>query len=842
MIPWVISPYSFDGSVVRFEKLALLLKSKGLKSVILADRNFHAAVKFNTIMRKHGLIPVHGLWKGGRIFVARNREEFDRLVRYYSGETHELEDIPVFHESELTPVRYLDVYEKKASIFMRKVFELDEDVQGFPEKCEDVADALNAEAYDLRVNHRFPTPPKNWNELLIKKAEPLGEEYVSRLKRELEVIKRKGFTPYIYTVEKVVEIAKKMGIKVGPGRGSAVGSLVAYLCGITEVDPIKYDLLFERFLNEERQEPPDIDVDVEDRRRKDLIKELSKSFQVYQVSTFGNLTEKSLKNLINSVLPDASLEEKNEIYKIVYGLPHHPSVHAAGVVISENPLPLPTRTEEDIPITDYDMYDLQEIGVVKIDILGLKTISFIKDFKKEIFDYSDEKTYHLISKGKTLGVFQLEGLQARKLCRRISPRNMDELSILLALNRPGPLRSGLDVMFSNPKNVPEFFRKTFPETRGVLIYQEQIMRLAMFAGLSGTEADILRRAIAKKEREKMEPLLEKMKKGLLEKGMENAEQILEILLNFSSYAFNKSHSVAYAHITYQTAYLKVHHLEEFFKLYFAYNSSDTEKIFLAVQELRSEGYRVHPPDINTSGKELVFHGKDVYLPLTVVKGVGATLVEQIEKIRPINSVRELQERVTGVPRNVVENLITAGAFDKLYENRKLALEELNKKVEKDILEIRSLFGEKVEQESSTVKIGDITELEEKSMGFPLTPVHEVPTGLFARIADVFTYGRILPVLVKRVSRNIVTDGLSVCRLRTDVPDGVHLVLLSPLQKIIKIWPFNENTRFVYRVDPTATLEKAGQNEITEVLKNGAVVRYEGYRPLTDEYRYRIVPR
>lgn len=245
------------------------------------------------------------------------------------------------------------------------------------------------------------------------------------------------------------------------------------------------------------------------------------------------------------------------------------------------------------------------------------------------------------------------------------------------------------------------------------------MNLAMLAGLSGAEADVLRRAIAKKEKEKMEPLLERLKEGLVEKGVEDVDLILKILLNFSSYAFNKSHSVAYAHLSFQTAYLKVHFFEEFFKRYFEYNIGDSEKVFLAVQELRSEGYEVFPPNVNVSGKYPVFRENKVYLPLTAVKGVGESMVEEIEKNRPIDSVRRLQE-VRGIPRNVLENMISAGAFDELYESRAQAFEELNRKVDSDILKIRELFGEKIEQKSG-VKPADLCELEEKSLGFPLTP-------------------------------------------------------------------------------------------------------------------------
>ncbi|PLV59188.1 DNA polymerase III subunit alpha [Thermotoga sp. KOL6] len=830
MIPWVISPYSFDGSVVRIEKLITLLKEMRLKSVLLADRNFHIAVKFNTLMRKHDLIPVHGLWKEERVFVARNREEYDLLVKFYNGE-EKADNLLSFQITDLVPVRYLDPTEREASIFMRKVFGLDENVRGFPKRCEDIAKIVKAEAYDLKVDQKLPIPPEDWYISLERKAKELGTKYVERLKREYDLMEKKGFVPYVYTVERLVEIAKRMGIKVGPGRGSAVGSLMVYLCGITEVDPLKHNLLFERFMNEERDEPPDIDIDVEDRKRKELISELAREFHVYQISTFGNLTERSLRNLINSFPLDS--EQKTLIYKTVYGLPHHRSIHAAGIVISETPLTLPMRLEEGTPVTDYDMHSLENVGVVKMDILGLKTLSFIKDLEKGKIDYSDEKTYRTISRGKTLGIFQLEGFQARKLCRKISPKKLEDLSILLALNRPGPLKSGIDSAYTSPKNVPQLFKEIFPETKGVVIFQEQIMSLAMFAGLSGSESDTLRKAIAKKEREIMIPLLEKMREGLIKKGVQDVDFILNILLNFSSYAFNKSHSVAYAHITFQTAYLKTHFFEEFFKKYFEYNIGDSEKIFLAVQELRSEDYKVHPPDVNISGESLIIENKEVYLPLTAVKGVGISLIKEIEKVRPIKSVRDLQERV---PRNILENMIAAGAFDNLYENRAEAFDDLNKRVDRDILEIRELFGEKIDRSAPKMKVSDVNELERKSLGFPLTLNYEVPVGLFGNIPDVFTYGKVLPVVVRRVTRGIVTDGVSICQLLNDIPDGLFLILLSPFRKSLRIWPFNENMRFLYKVNSPVKLERAGKNEITQV---GTKI-YEGYRPVSDEYEYKII--
>lgn len=842
MIPWVISPYSFDGSVVRFEKLVRKLKEKGLKSVLLADKNFHAAVQFNELMRREGLIPVHGLWRGERVLVALSRRGFDSLVRLYNGEDERLEDVVAFDVKDLKPIRYLEPQERDAYVFMRNVFGLEaEEGQGFEGELEDISSLLGTGSYDLRVKQKLPSPPPDWYERLRAKAFEMGPEYVERFEREREVIERKGLGGYIHTVERIVETARKLGIGVGPGRGSAVGSLFVYLCGITDVDPLKHGLLFERFVNEERNEPPDIDVDVEDRKRKELIRELSKQFHVYQISTFGTLGEKSLRNF-EAYLEGYPEVRKKRIAEAVLGLPIHRSVHAAGIVVSEEPLSVPFRMEEGIPILDYDMYSLEILGIVKTDVLGLRTISFVKDIGTNVTNFDDEATYEMIARGETLGVFQLESLNARRLCRKISPKDMEDLSVLLALNRPGPLMSKLDELYRTPKGIPRILREMFPETKGVPVYQEQLMVLSMFAGLTGSEADTLRRAIAKKEREKVEELLEKLKKGLEEKGVEDVESLLKVFLNFSAYAFNKSHSVAYARLTYQTAYLKEHAFEEFFKKFFEYNSSSSEDVFLAVQELRRKGYRVLPPDVNFSGKTLVFNGKDIVLPLTLVKGVGENHVEEITRARPIKSVGDLLKKVKGIPRNVVENLIAVGAFDALYEDRSQALEELSRgaEIDEDLLEIRSLFGEKLERKRGRTKEWEKNLLEERGLGFPLSPSGEELHTFYASLSDVFTLGMVLPVAVKKVTGTFISDGLSVCKLEGEIPEGVWVVLLSPDKKIVKIWPFDEKKMFVYTVKAPARLEKGGKNEVTVVLKSGRAQRFEGFRPLCDEYFYKML--
>jgi len=852
MIPWIISPYSFDGSVVRFEKLVERMKELNLKSVLLADRNFHAAVKFNKILRREELIPVHGLWIEDKVYVARSRKGFESLVRFYNRWDSKLEDVVVLEVENLKPIRYLTPDEKIGYKFMCVLFGNSADESQIMEgHFDEICDVVSADAYDLMVEQTLPDPTPDWKERLEGKAKSLGKVYLDRLKKELSLIEKKGFERYFWIVKEIVETARRMRIDVGPGRGSVVGSLVAYLMGITSIDPLKYDLLFERFLNEGRKEPPDIDIDIEDRFRKDLIQKLSERFFVAHVSTFGNLMERSLRREIERLMRDEPTWKKKKVFKIVEGLPHHRSVHAAGIVLSTNRMLLPLVPDEDFPIIEYDMDSLSSIGVVKIDILGLRTLSFLRDIRKEAgvekIPDDDERTYRLISEGRTGGIFQLESFEARKLCRKIRPKNMEDLSLVLALNRPGPLKSRIDDEYVKRKMSKSFSHQYLPETFGLPIYQEQVMRIAMdLAGFSPSEADTLRKAMSKKDPEVAEPLMRKMRENLVSRGFgrEEAKELVSTLYNFSSYAFNKSHSVAYSRISYWLSFFKEHFPEVFFKYLLIYNSGDPQKVFLIVQELRYMGFEVLPPDVNLSGEFPYISEKKFYLPLTVIKGVGRNLAEEIRRKAPYKSVWDFRERIRSIPMKVLENMVSAGAFDEIHGGRFEAMKAFKERKDEVFDKVHELFGNKVEKKIRKEEKWEVNLLEISSLGFPLTPSSNIVDSDLPRIVDVFSKGMVFPVVASTVVDKVISDGVSVCEIDKKLDKGVWIVVLDPSGKVLQARKKESVKKIVYELDllgePEEILEDGGRLEETVLKINGKRIKIHQVRPKLDTFSPKMI--
>ncbi len=852
MIPWIISPYSFDGSVVRFDKLIERMKELNLRSVLLADRNFHGAVKFNEALRKEGLIPVHGLWVGNRVYAARSKRGFENLVKYYNRWDSKLEDVIVLDIEKLKPIRYLTSDEKDGYRFMCLLFGKREDESQIMDgHFDEVCDVLNAEVYDLKVEQTLPDPDPDWKRYLEDKARDLGEAYFDRLKKELFLIEKKGFEKYFWIVKEIVETARKMKIDVGPGRGSAVGSLVAYLLGITSIDPLKYELLFERFLNEGREEPPDIDIDVEDRFRKDLIQKLSERFFVAHVSTFGNLMERSLRREIERLMRDEPSWRKRKVFEIVEGLPHHRSVHAAGIVLSTEKMLLPLVPDTDFPIIEYDMDSLSSIGIVKIDILGLRTLSLLRDIKEEVnvekIPDGDDKTFELISEGRTGGIFQLESFEARRLCRKIRPKNMEDLSLVLALNRPGPLKSKIDDEYIKRRMGKGNVYKYLPETYGLPIYQEQVMRLAMdLADFTPSEADALRKAMSKKDPEVAEPLMEKMRENLISKGFEKeeAKELVNTLYNFSSYAFNKSHSVAYSHISYWLSFFKEHFPDIFFKHLLVYHSGDPQKVFLIVQELRYLGFDVLPPNVNLSGEYPHISEEKFYLPLTVIKGVGRNLAEEIRKKAPYKSVWDFKEKIKGIPIKVLENMISAGAFDEIHGGRFEAMKAFRERKDEVFDRVHELFGSKTEKKMRKEEKWEVNLLEVSSLGFPLTPSSDIIDSDLPRIVDVFSKGMVLPVIVSVVVDKVISDGITVCEIDKKLDKGIWIVVLDPSRKVLHTRKKERVKRIIYEMDllgdPEDILEDGGELEETILKIDRKKVKIRQARPKLDTFSLKMI--
>ncbi len=575
--------------------------------------------------------------------------------------------------------------------------------------------------------------------------------YLERLEFELDVIKRMQFPGYFLVVADFINYAKRSGIPVGPGRGSSAGSLVAYALNITDLDPIRHVLLFERFLNPERRSMPDIDVDFCIRGRAQVIQYVKDKYgadRVAQIATFGTLKAKAAikdvgralgfsfaetdaiaklipapkqgfdHTLTDSIKMEPRLQEliksdgriKNLIDHALRleGLVRHASTHAAGVVLSNLPLvdhlPLFVDKEGGI-VTQFDMGSVEKIGLVKFDFLGLKTLTLIHDCLKlvemtrgEKIDLNrlaldDKKSYRLLCDGNTTGVFQLESTGIREMTVRIRPNCFEDLVAILALYRPGPLDSGMAEEYIKRKNGKEKSSYLHPlletilkDTHGVIVYQEQVMQIAqVLGGYSMGDADILRRAMGKKDPEEMAAQRERFVEGAKKKKIDGkrATEIFDQMETFARYGFNKSHSAAYALVSYQTAYLKAHYPVEFMSALMTWEMGDTDKVIKNLAECRDKDIEVLAPDINESLSDFTPVGDKIRFGLAAVKNVGEKAVEVIlqsrQKDGAFESLFDFCRRVdlTAVNRRVIESLIKCGAFDSTEVSRARMLAALD---------------------------------------------------------------------------------------------------------------------------------------------------------------------
>ncbi|MEW5723484.1 MAG: DNA polymerase III subunit alpha [Thermodesulfobacteriota bacterium] len=562
-----------------------------------------------------------------------------------------------------------------------------------------------------------------------------------RLEHELSVITRMGFPGYFLIVADFINYAKKNGIPVGPGRGSAAGSLVAYATGITDIDPIPYGLLFERFLNLERISMPDIDVDFCTDGREQVIRYVTEKYggqeHVAQIITFGQMQARAVirdvgralgmaygevdriaklvPNRLKITLEEALKEEPRlreaqredprvarliETARKLEAQPRHASTHAAGVVIGDRPLvdylPLYCVTSggenetDRVVVTQYDMKGVEEIGLIKFDFLGLKTLTLIDHVLKliketggrppviEELELTDPATYELLGRGDTTGVFQLESPGMREILVKMKPNRFEDIIALVALYRPGPLKSGMVDQFIDRKHgrIPVEYElpqlePILQETYGVILYQEQVMQISnILANYSLGEADLLRRAMGKKISEVMAEQKGRFMRGAEENRLDRkkAEKIFELMANFAEYGFNKSHSAAYALIAYQTAYLKANFPVAFMAALLTSEMNNQDKIVRLISECRERDLTVRPPDINESQVNFAVALDHIRFGLAAIKGVGQAAIESIieaRRERPFTDLFDFCERVDlrRVNRRVIEALIKCGAFD-----------------------------------------------------------------------------------------------------------------------------------------------------------------------------------
>ena len=591
--------------------------------------------------------------------------------------------------------------------------------------------------------------------------------YSDRLENEISLITNMDFSGYFLIVADFISFAKKNNIPVGPGRGSAAGSLVAYSLGITDLDPIAHGLIFERFLNPDRKSMPDIDVDFCMNGREEVFKYVVSRYgggdYVAQIITFGKLKTRAVirdvgraldiplreVDAIAKMVPDvlnirlddalmmepklAELSEKNpevadliNVCRVLEGLARHASTHAAGVVISDKPLVeyLPLyRGKKGEVVTQYDMKSVEKIGLVKFDFLGLRNLTVIANTLSLIesqgsdppdlanIDFTDAATYRLLSSGETTGVFQLESSGMKDLLVRLRPECFDDIIALVALYRPGPMESGMIDDYVERKHgrrtveyfVPEL-EPILKETYGVIVYQEQVMKIAgALADYTMAEADDLRKAMGKKIPEIMSMHRERFMKGAVTNGIPSlkAEKIFDLMEKFGGYGFNKSHSAAYALIAYQTAYLKAHYPVEFMASLLTSEMHSTDGVVKYIAECRNNGIPILSPDINESEMEFTVTGTQIRFGLVAVKNVGESAIESIveaRKEKPFESLFDFCERVDlrKVNKRVIESLIKCGAFDSTGDFRSRLMASLEDAVE---------YGQRIQKEKYDPQMG-----------------------------------------------------------------------------------------------------------------------------------------
>jgi len=659
-----------------------------------------------------------------------------------------------------------------------------------------------------------------------EKYRVISEEIESRLNYELDVIRRMDFCDYFLIVSDFISYAKRKGIFVGPGRGSSAGSIVAYVLDITEVDPIKHNLLFERFLNPERTTMPDIDIDFSDHRREEVIDYIREKYGkqfVAQIITFGTFGPRSIlrelmktigveiedeqyvfrhipsgankpiksylvasKELLDYVKQSDKLKTLFSIAHKLEGLPRHSSTHAAGIVISDEPLvnytPL-TKGGKETVLTQYAMDDLEDIGLLKIDLLGLRNLSLIENIVKSIEFHTketidihqlpkdDDQTYKLLQRGQTNGIFQLESTGMKGVLRELKPTTFNDIVAVNALYRPGPMefipnyirRKHNEEKLNYPhEDLVDILRPTY----GVLIYQEQIMEITnKIAGLSYGEADLLRRGITTKNEGLMEEQKSKFLKGCLAKGYDSsvAEKIFSWILRFSNYGFPKSHATAYSKISYKLAYLKANYPAYFFAELLSSVMNDKQRVNTYVQEAKALGVEVLPPSINNSvGKYSVQKGK-IQIGFLAIKGINLQASQEIVKVRKDGRFKNIFDFCLRISSHIVnkmmmENLILAGAFDETHANRASLLATLDQAIEqgelfKEFINQGSLFEYDLKLQSEYEKIKDFSQVHKLATEKELIGMYvsSHPLKRYRQLLESKGYSTILKMKSKQVN-------------------------------------------------------------------------------------------
>ncbi len=763
------------------------------------------------------------------------------------------------------------------------------------------------------------------------------QEYIDRLIFEMDIINSMKFPGYMLIVWDFVKVAKEMDIAVGPGRGSAAGSLVAYSLEITDIDPMKYDLLFERFLNPERVSMPDIDMDFMQARRGEIIDYVVKKYgrnQVAQIITFGSLLAKGVIRDVARVL-DMPLSQADKMAKLIpdelgitlngkmkkgevqpgafqkepkikelieqdsqaarvwefakklEGLKRNAGMHAAGVVISNEELwhktPIYKPSGDDQPfVTQYSLNYLEDIDLIKFDFLGLKTLDVIQNATKLIkkihnidvdwhkIDENDPKVYETIQHGDTIGMFQIESSGMQDLNKRLKPDNFEDLIAVLALYRPGPMESGMLDSFIERKHGREAIEYTFDSmevilkpTYGVIVYQEQVMQIVQsIGGFSLGYSDIIRRAMGKKK--DMATFNAEFSQGAKKQGYDyqKASQLFDLIEKFAGYGFNKSHSAAYAMVTFQTAWLKVYYPEEFMSALLTSERDNTDKIVKYIDEVNRMGITLSPPDINQSHLEFAPVVKDgqssILFGLGAIKGVGSAAVESILEVRKEGEFIDMQDFVNRIEpqkvnKRVLESVCKSGGFDAFAFSRRAILEQIDIIIEttKNASNAKknafgSLFGDDAEVTTVALELKnaqeyglkEILEFEKETLGFyvsghPLDDYREAIDDLnytlssdIENIADGST--AIFIGKVEEITKKISKKGNAFGILNLmDFHGNIEMMLFSDKLEQLQEMDLDEPVAFKVKITHTEMFTRIGVLKIftlKEVKKESKKVK------------------
>ena len=695
-----------------------------------------------------------------------------------------------------------------------------------PEAADNTVDIAGRCNFDFQFGHyhlpRFKLPEgesdsyaylRKLCEQGFQERFPDRPEVHNQLDYELDMIHKMGFVDYFLIVSDFIGFAKRSGIPVGPGRGSAAGSVVSYCLHITDVDPIKYSLFFERFLNPERVSMPDIDVDFCVNRRGEVIDYVNRLYghdHVAQIVTFGTMAARaSVRDVaralnisygeadqvakqipsgpgaLNMTLDEAlrlskplkemydgdeKLHRLIDVAKALEGMPRHASTHAAGVVITERPVYeyVPLATNDESVVCQYQMTTLEELGLLKMDFLGLRNLTVLDDavklvrrhspgFRIEDVPEDDKETFEMLSAGRTSGVFQLESTGMTGVCVGLKPKGIEDITAIISLYRPGPMDSipRFIECSAHPEKITykhELLRPILSVTYGCIVYQEQVIEIfRQLAGFSLGQADMIRRAMSKKKHKVIDA--ERVAfvhgdaarniPGALAKGVSEdvANSIYDEILDFASYAFNKAHAVSYAIVAYRTAYMKCHYPREYMAALLSSILDNSQKVAEYIAECRELGIKLLPPDVNESDADFTVSGENIRFGLVAIKSVGRASIENLVAERrengPFKSFEDFCRRINGkdLNRRAVENLIRAGAFDSMgYKRRALldiagaVLDSINQSLRDNIAGQMGLFGD-AELEGNAPAAIPIPQVEEFSP-MELMAMEKKTTGLY----------------------------------------------------------------------------------------------------------------